>query len=322
MLQVEAIRAAITRVLTERRDAVVIGSDVALHGGPYRATGGLLAEFGPDRVLDLPRNASAIFGFARGLALAGRDVICEVAPEDALRAATSLARDAERWLGQQGTFVEATYGRRPSDAPPAHAPPGAIVLRIPAFRGSDLESTMASIPGATVFSPARPADAYAAICAGVAKPGTVTVVLEHENLYRGHDDDTSFLGAGDDVGEVAPPLAWRQVRPGRDGTVVTWGFGVIEAAQAAEVLAAEGYAIGVIDLVQLSSLSTDALKRAAETTGRVVVAASTGAGFGAELAYALTRAAFLSLEAPVVVVATERDGPGALVAAMRAAADY
>jgi pyruvate dehydrogenase E1 component beta subunit len=315
MLQVEAITAAIDAVLRARADAVVLGPDVGAHGGPYRATSGLLEAFGPARVLDMPRNASAIFGVARGLALAGRDVICEVAPEDAARMASTLARDAASWVGQQRRMSDAMWDRSAAIRP--LGPPGAIVVRLPVLPETDIEGPLMGATGAAIWAPARPVDAFHAICHGVGAAGTVTFVLEHEALYRGHGAAIPEAELAAVPGASPAPGAWRLVREGEDLRIVTWGAGVGAAHEAAEKLASEGYAVGVVDVGCLSDLSAELLRAAVEPAGRALVAAPCGFSFAEALAGALTRAAFLSLEAPIAVVRLPGAEPSGLVDSTR-----
>jgi pyruvate/2-oxoglutarate/acetoin dehydrogenase E1 component len=320
MLQTEAIRAAIAAVLGARPEAVVIGPDVGAHGGPYRATSGLVERFGAERVLDMPRNASAIFGIARGLALAGRDVICEVAPEDAARMASTLARDAASWVGQQRRMSDAMWDRSAAIRP--LGAPGAIVMRLPVLPESDVEGPLLGANGAAVWAPARPVDAFHAICHGVGAAGTVTFVLEHEALYRGHGAPLPESDLARAPHDSPAPEAWRVVREGEDLRIVTWGAGVAAAWDASERLAAEGCSVGVVDVGCLSALAPQSLEAAVLPAGRAVVAAPCGLTFAEALAGALTRAAFLSLEAPVAVVALHGSAPNQLVDTARETIEF
>jgi 2-oxoisovalerate dehydrogenase E1 component beta subunit len=326
MLQVEAIRSALARGLGERRDALLIGSDVAGHGGPFRATSGLAELIGAERLLDMPRNPSTVFGIARGLALAGRPVVCELAPDDAERAIGALAHDAARWVEQQGTMVDASWGV-PQGAPKrAAGQVGAIVVRIPVARGTDLEGVLGvHARGARVFVPSRPIDAWQAICAGLAADGQVVFVLEPEELYRGHDAATA-LPEVERIADVAWPSAWREVRAGDDAVVVTWGAGVPVAAQASALLQREGYGVAVIDAVRIDGLPDGTfepkqLQAVGERAGRVLVATATGHSAGDGLARRIAEAAFLSLEAPVRAIVAPAD-PAKLVAELRQTLDY
>lgn len=331
MLQVEAIRKALGRVLAERADAVLIGPDVGVHGGPYCASSGLQETFGASRVLDMPRNASAIFGIARGLALAGRPVVCELAPEDAERAAAGLALDASRWLEQQRTLVDASWGVAPAVASKRSAGPiGPIVVRIPVATDSDVEGVLLRHGApARVVVPARPVDVWQAIVAGVRAAGTVTFVLEHEDLYRGHDATAVLPEPDHDEVDVAFPEIWREVRGGDDLVIITWGAGVMASVQAAEILGREGFGVAVIDAVEPGAAAVDEvdgdlrerMETAGERGGRLLVVVDSGRSAGDRLARALSEVAFLSLEAPVRVVRTA-GGPAAIAAAARRLLDY
>jgi pyruvate/2-oxoglutarate/acetoin dehydrogenase E1 component len=322
MKLVLAIREAMRRVLTEREGAVVIGPDVGAFGGVYRATAGLREVFGAERIIDLAHNPLASFGFARGLALAGRPVVCELAREDAAREAGALALDVARWSRLAEATVSAVWGKEPSAAR-AGSPVGPIVLRVPVAADADLAPWLAAAgPGVHVVPVTTGEDACEAIIGGLCGGASVVVALEPERLYRSETVAPEVLGGGP-LEAVAPPSGVRALTEPADGedlVLLCAGAGVAAAREVAAALGRERYGVAVYELRALAPLEPGQALEALGRCGRVVVHVD-GGPLGERLAGRLAAEAFLSLEAPVRAVPTSGEA-GALLEACRATLEF
>lgn len=287
---VEAVRQALGEVLAERGDAVLIGCDIGVYGGPFRATSGLRERFGAVRVLDTPPNPAAILGFSRGLKLAGKLPLCELPPELAARATGAVVDGVGRFEARTGE------------------PGGPFVVRIPVGRvahgmlseGDSPEAALAFATGLRVVCPSRPIDAWAMIRAAVGPRFSrePVVVLEPKALYR-------RLGAplpGDGGADEAVLTTARRARAGSDLTLIAWGASVPAAIEAAERMTADGVEAAVIDLRALVPLDVTTLGEAVRETGRALVVSDGAGAFAGAVAAEAMRAAFLHLEAPIGVV--------------------
>jgi pyruvate/2-oxoglutarate/acetoin dehydrogenase E1 component len=323
MKQVLAIRRAIERVLSEREGAVVIGPDVGAWGGVYRATAGLRGRFGADRVIDLAHNPLASFGFARGLALAGRPVVCELAREDAAREAGALAQDIARWSRLGEATVDATWGKA-AGSRRAEASVAPIVIRVPVGNDADLSPWLgASGPDVHVTLASSAQAAFAAIAGGVGSGASVVLVLEPEGLYRAGDVELgpledaplATIGVPGGVSPLSPVPA-----DGEDLVILAAGAGVPAARDVAAALGRERFVITVFELAALTPLALEPVTEALARCGRAVLHVD-GGPLGERLAGHLMAASFLTLEAPIRTVSTAA-GAASLLAACRSTLDF
>ncbi len=288
-----AIRGALGEAMAADARLVVLGEAVGRLGGLHHCTGGLLAQYGPRRVIDTPLSEAGLVGLAAGMAAGGGiPVVSLIDADRAWEAAGQILREL-RGLGR-GEW------------------PGRLVLRLPIddTRGPTPEPGVVAAlvaGGLRVASPATPADAGGLLRAALAASGP-TALLEPASLY-------GRRGAVD--GEPTPFGQPRIARAGEHCTVLAWGPFVAPAIEAAEALEAEGIRAEIIDLRSLSPRDDGALGAAVRRTGRVVVAGE--GGFARELLSAVTRAAFLYLESPP---ATAAGSAAALAAAVRASVRF
>lgn len=288
---VEAIRRALGEVLAAKPEAVLMGQDVGAHGGLFRATAGLLDRFGATRVLDVPPNAPAMLGLARGMKLAGHLPLVEIPPgESAARAGQALADDIGRMRLRTGGVLAGPFVVR---VPVGHvAVAGGATAGL--ADGDSPEPALARAEGLTVVAPSRPSDAWAMIHAAADHPEPV-VVLEPKALYRRKGAPL----APDAVPATDVLSRPRVVRDGKDLTFFAWGAGVPAAVEAAERITADGFECGVVDVRVLRPLPIEALGEALEETGRALVVHDGAGAFAGDVVAALQRVAFLSLEAPI-----------------------
>jgi len=283
---VQAVRLALERALAEDDRVVVLGEDVGLGGGAFRATEGLLERFGPQRVRDTPISEGAFTGVAVGLALEGYRPVVEYQFADFLTSGfTQIVNVAAKIHFRTGRPVPLVV-RAPSGGGIAGGP----------FHSQSPEAWFLRTPGLKVACPATAEDAGLLLGAAIRDPNPV-LVFEPKRLYtraRGpfaYDPDVPLFGA-----------AVR--RPGDDVTVVAYGRMVPLALEAAERVGADGIAAEVIDLRVLCPLDFATVAASVERTSRCLVASEDYAeyGVGAELASRVAGELFESLDAPVARV--------------------
>jgi pyruvate dehydrogenase E1 component beta subunit len=289
MTLVEAINLALARAMAEDPNVVVLGEDVGVNGGVFRATIGLQQRFGPERVIDTPLAELLISGLCVGMAAQGLRPVGEIQFMGfAYPCIDQLVSHASRLRNR-------TQGRL--SCPMVLRTPFGAGIRAPEHHSESTEAMLAHIPGLRVVTPSSPERAYGLLLAAIRDPDPV-VFLEPTRIYR------SAKGAVEDNGEVLPLDVGFVLREGRDITLVTWGAMVKETSAAADELAADGIDAEVIDLATLKPYDEETVLASVSKTGRCVIvheAARTG-GFGAEIAALIAERALLSLLAPVVRV--------------------
>jgi 2-oxoisovalerate dehydrogenase E1 component len=284
----DAVREALRTALGADERVVLLGQDIADYGGVFKATEGLAAEFGPDRVRNTPIIESGAIGAALGLALDGFRPVVEMQFGDFVscgfnQLVNNVATTRYRWGGAVPLVVRLPIGGGLGAGP---------------FHSQNVEAWFCHVPGLKVVAPSSPVDAKGLLLAAL-DDGNPVLVLEHKRLYR------SARGPVPPGHHVEPIGRARVVRPGRDATVVTYGAGVAWAVAAADVLAAEGAAdVEVIDLRSVAPWDRATVLDSVKRTSRALVAheAPLTAGLGAEIAATIGAEAFMWLDAPVARV--------------------
>jgi pyruvate dehydrogenase E1 component beta subunit len=281
----EAIREALREEMRRDERVFILGEDVADAGGVFKVTLGLLAEFGPTRVIDTPLSESAIVGAAVGAALMGMRPVAEVMFADF----TTIAMDA---IVNHAAKIHYLYGGELS------AP---LVVRMAYGAGpkwgsqhtQSVESWLANVPGLTIVMPATPADAKGLLKAAIRTANPV-IFLEHKMLYGKKGEVPE--------GEYLVPLGKADIkRSGEDVTIVAMGMMVDRALAAARTLAEEGTSAEVIDLRSIQPLDEETILVSVEKTGRLVIVheAPVRGGFGGEVAAVVANKALGYLDAPI-----------------------
>ncbi|WP_151445396.1 alpha-ketoacid dehydrogenase subunit beta [Lacisediminimonas profundi] len=287
MRYMQAVTQALRDSMTADQTVVVMGEDVAAAGGSFKATRGLLGEFGPQRVLDTPISESTIANAAVGAAMCGLKPVVEIMFMDFI----TLAMDA---LVNQAAKARFMFGGR-SNVPMVLRTPHGGGLNAGPQHSQCLEAWFAHVPGLKVVCPATPQDAYSLLRAAIDDPDPV-VFIENKALYGSKGEvDTTLAG---EIGRA------RIARSGRDLSIVTYGATLYAALAAADTLAREGIECEVIDLRSLQPWDEAAVFASVARTHRVVVAheAVRSFGCGAEIAARIAEDAFDELDAPVVRV--------------------
>jgi len=272
--------------MAEDGRVVVLGEDVGVLGGVFRATKGLQEAFGEGRVLDSPLAESSIVGIGVGLALAGMRPVVEI---------------------QFADFMHSTFDQMVSEAAKIHYRSNGdfsvpLVVRTPwgggghrgPYHSQAIEAFYAHVAGLKVVAPSTPADVAGLLRSAVEDPDPV-LFLEHKKTYR------KIAGVVPD-GDWRVPIGVADVaRPGDDMTVVTYGLHRHLSLEAAAALAEEDYSVEVIDLRTISPLDTETVLASAVRTGRVLVVHEDNVSFGvgAEVAALVAEHAFYDLDAPV-----------------------
>jgi 2-oxoisovalerate dehydrogenase E1 component subunit beta len=287
---VEAVRTALARAMDEDDSVLVLGEDVGVDGGVFRATDGLLARFGPDRVIDTPLSEALFCGLAVGLGSRGFRPVVE------FQFLGFLYPGLDQLVNHASRLRNRTRGRLSCPMVIRSVWGGGIGA--PEHHSEATEALLAHIPGLRVVIPSSPARAYGLLLAAIADPDPV-VFLEPARCYRSIREEVV------DDGQALPLDRCMVLRPGDDITIVSWGATIGEVLEAAEVLATnDEVQAEVIDVCTVKPLDTDAILSSVARTGRCVIvheAARTG-GVGAEIAAVLADEGLTSLLAPVARV--------------------
>jgi pyruvate dehydrogenase E1 component beta subunit len=287
---VDSINLALTRALADDPDVVVLGEDVGINGGVFRATAGLQERFGKLRVLDTPLAEGLIAGMSLGMATQGLKVVAEIQFMGFLYPAL------DQIANHMARLRHRTRGRL--TCPVVVRMPHGGGIHAPEHHSESLEVLLCHHAGLRVVCPGTPAAAYGLLLAAIRDPDPV-LFLEPTRLYRLAKQDVLDDG-------VAWPLDKAQVlRTGDDVTLVSWGAMLHETRQAAEQLAHEKIGCEIIDLTSLSPIDHDTILESVAHTGRLVIVheAARNAGLGAEIAATVAERALYDLLAPVQRVA-------------------
>src|SRR6266487_6504804 len=286
---VEAVNLALGRAMEDDPDVVVLGEDVGVSGGVFRATAGLQKRFGAERVLDTPLAELLISGLCVGMAAQGLKPVGEI------QFMGFIYPCLDRLVNHASRLRNRTQGRL--SCPMVLRTPHGSGIRAPEHHSESTEAMLTHIPGLRVVMPSSPERAYGLLLASIRDPDPV-VFLEPTRLYR------AAKGQVEDNGEALPLDVAFVLRQGHDVTLISWGAVVKEKLAAADELAAQGIEAEVIDLATLKPYDEETVLASVMRTGRCVIvheAARTG-GFGAEIAALLAERGLTSLLAPVARV--------------------
>jgi 2-oxoisovalerate dehydrogenase E1 component beta subunit len=283
---VEAVNLALAHEMQRDPDVLLLGEDIGVNGGVFRATNGLIARFGRERVIDTPLAEGAIAGVAVGMAAMGLKPVAEI------QFSGFIYPCIDQMINHASRLRHRTRGRL--TCPMVLRSPCGAGIHAPEHHSESPEALFAHMPGLRVVAPSSPARAYGLLLAAIRDPDPV-VFLEPTRLYR------LFRQEVLDDGEALPLDACFVSREGRDATVVAWGAMLHEVMRAAEFLEQEGVEIEVIDAATLKPLDFETILRSIEKTGRCVIAheAPRTCGVGAEIAAQIGERALYSLLAPV-----------------------
>ena len=285
----EAVNLALHRAMVEDDNVVMLGEDIGVNGGVFRATQGLRERFGFKRVLDTPLAEAMIAGVSVGMAAQGLKPVMEIQFLGFIYAAM------EHLVSHASRLRNRTRGRL--SCPLVVRSPMGAGIRAPEHHSESTEALFAHIPGLRVLVPSSPARAYGLLLAAIDDPDPV-IFLEPTRLYRMNPQVVV------DDGRRLPLDSCFTLREGQDITLISWGGSVHETLQAAAQLEQRGVSVEVIDVACLKPLDLDTLEASVRKTGRAVIIheAPRSCGVGAEIAASLYERALLDLQAPIVRV--------------------
>ncbi|MGB9429973.1 MAG: alpha-ketoacid dehydrogenase subunit beta [Gammaproteobacteria bacterium] len=286
LAMVEAITQAMAYELEHDPSVVVLGEDVGVNGGVFRATNGLQQRFGKDRVMDTPLAEALIAGMSIGMAAMGMKPVAEIQFSGFIYPAV------DQMINHAGRLRTRTRGRL--HVPMVLRAPSGGGIHAPEHHSESNEALFAHMPGIRTVMPSSPARAYGLLLAAIRDPDPV-VFLEPTRLYRLNKQEV------EDNGEALPLDTCFVLREGADVTLVSWGAMIHETLQAAAKLAEEGVGCEVIDLATVSPIDFETILESVEKTGRLVIIheAPRNCGVGAEVAATVAEKGIYSLKAPI-----------------------
>ncbi len=282
----QAVNDALRTAMRADSNVVVMGEDVGKFGGVFRATLGLVEEFGENRVIDTPLAEGGIIGAATGMAMYGMKPIPEIQFADFIFPAfDQIVNEVAKVRYRSGN---------------QYACP--MVIRTPYgggikgghYHSQSPESLFIHTAGLKVVVPSNPYDAKGLLLSAIESPDPV-LFMEPKRIYRASTGDVP-------EGHYTLPLEKANVvQEGSDVTVIAWGAMLHEAKLAVEQAGTEGISCELIDLRTLWPVDIETLAASAKKTGRVVIVheAPRTCGFGAELSSLIQERCFVHLEAPI-----------------------
>ncbi|MNF29708.1 Pyruvate dehydrogenase E1 component subunit beta [compost metagenome] len=282
----EAVNLALHRAMAEDERVVVLGEDVGVNGGVFRATLGLRDSFGFKRVIDTPLAETMIAGLAVGMAAQGLRPVVEI------QFMGFIYATMEHLVSHASRMRNRTRGRL--SCPMVLRSPMGAGIRAPEHHSESTEAMFAQTPGLRVVVPSSPARAYGLLLAAIDDPDPV-IFLEPTRLYRMNPQPLL------DDGRRLPLDSCFTLREGSDLTLVSWGASILETLKAADALAERGVSAEVIDVACIKPLDLDTLEASVRKTGRCVIVheAPRSCGVGGEIAASLYERVFLDLQAPI-----------------------
>lgn len=281
-----AINVAIQKSMQEDETVFCIGEDIALMGGSFGVTRGLLNEFGDQRVIDTPISEALIVGASVGAAAVGMRPIAEIMFGD------FMGSCFDQLLNQTAKMRYMNGGR--IDLPMVVRFPTGGGIQAAAQHSQSLEALLVHIPGLKVVFPSTPEDAYGLFLTAV-KDNDPVMFFEHKVLY----------GNGGKIDLDMEPIPFGKARifkEGTDVTVVATGVCLHQTMAVAKALEAEGISVEVIDPRTLYPLDKEAIYKSVEKTGRfcVVTEENKRCAWSAEIASLVAEDKFEFLKKPIV----------------------
>ncbi len=282
----EAVQEAMSEEMRKDKNVFLMGEEVAEYNGAYKASQGMLDEFGPERVIDTPIAELGFTGIGIGAAMNGlRPIIEFMTFNFSLVAIDQIINGAAKMMSMSG-------GQLP--VPIVFRGPTGNAGQLSSQHSQNFDSWYANTPGLKVVVPSNPRQAKGLLKAAV-RDNDPVIVMESELMYgdKGEvpEDDEFLLPIG--VAEV--------VREGADVTIVSFGKMMKVANEAADELAKDNIAAEVIDLMSIRPIDYAKVVASVKKTNRLVVVEEAWplGAISSELAYHIQRHAFDYLDAPV-----------------------
>ena len=282
----EAITRAHAWEMSHDPAVIVLGQDVGVNGGVFRATAGLQEQFGKLRVQDTPLAEGMIAGMSIGMAAQGLRPVAEIQFMGFLYPAMDqIANHMARLRNRTRSRLTCSLVLRMPHGGGIHAPE---------HHSECLEAMLAHHPGLRVVCPSSPARAYGLLLAAIRDPDPV-IFLEPVRLYRATRQEVA------DDGQAMELDVCYKLRDGTDVTIVTWGAMTVESSKAAQQLERDGVSCEILDLATLSPIDHDSILESVAKTGRLVIVheAPRNCGIGAEIAATVAEHGLYDLHAPI-----------------------
>ncbi|NJB36148.1 pyruvate dehydrogenase complex E1 component subunit beta [Croceivirga sp. JEA036] len=287
-------RQAIAEAMSEemRRDESIylMGEEVAEYNGAYKASKGMLDEFGPDRVLDTPISELGFAGIGVGSAMNGNRPIIEFMTFNfSLVGIDQIINNAAKIRQMSGGQF---------DCPIVFRGPTASAGQLAATHSQAFESWFANCPGLKVVVPSNPADAKGLLKASI-RDNDPVIFMESEQMYGDKGEVPE--------GEFTIPLGVAEIkREGKDVTIVSFGKIIKEAYKAADELEKEGISCEVIDLRTVRPMDHETILNSVKKTNRLVILEEAWpfGNVATEITYQVQEKVFDYLDAPIIKINT------------------
>lgn len=282
----EAVNMALAHELAADNNLVILGEDVGVNGGVFRATAGLREKFGYRRVMDTPLAEALIAGVSIGMATQGLRPVAEI------QFMGFLFPALEQIYCHAARMRNRTRGRL--SCPLVIRAPFGGGIHAPEHHSESTEALTAHIPGIRVVIPSSPQRAYGLLLAAIRDPDPV-LFLEPKRIYRAFKQEVV------DNGAALPLDTCFTLKQGNDVTLVSFGASMLETLQAAHQLEHDGISAEVIDVATIKPLDMATILSSVSRTGRCVIVheAARSFGVGAEISAQIAEKALLDLQAPV-----------------------
>ncbi|WBA81595.1 alpha-ketoacid dehydrogenase subunit beta [Endozoicomonas sp. GU-1] len=286
LTMVEAVNLALDHAMDNDPDVVLLGEDIGVNGGVFRATQGLRDKYGLKRVMDTPLAETLIAGISVGMAAQGMKPVAEI------QFMGFIFPAMEQLICHAARMRNRTRGRLA--CPLVLRAPFGGGIHAPEHHSESTEALFAHIPGLRVVIPSSPVRAYGLLRAAINEPDPV-IFLEPKRIYRA---SKQIIDAASDP---LPLDTCFTLKVGQDVTLVSWGASVRETMEAADILEGHGIFAEVIDVATIKPLDMETILTSVRKTGRCVIVheACRSFGVGAKIAAGLMERAFDDLKAPV-----------------------
>ncbi len=283
---IDALTMAMAWELEHDPRVVVLGEDVGVNGGVFRATAGLQQRFGDHRVYDTPLAEGMIAGVSIGMAVQGMRPIAEI------QFMGFIYPTVDQIINHAGRMRNRTRGRL--SCPMVLRAPYGGGIHAPEQHSESTEAIFAHMPGIRVVIPSSPSRAYGLLLAAIRDPDPI-VFLEPKRIYRLNKQDV------EDNGKALPLDVCYILRQGSDVTLVTWGAMTFETSKAADQMSKGGVSCEIIDLATISPIDYETILESVEKTGRLVIIheAARTCGVGAEIAAIVAEKGIYDLKGPI-----------------------
>jgi len=286
----EAVAEAMSEEMRRDPSVYLMGEEVAEYNGAYKASKGMLDEFGPERVIDTPISELGFAGVGVGSAMNGNRPIIEFMTFNfSLVGIDQIINNAAKMRQMSGGQI---------NIPMVFRGPTASAGQLGATHSQAFESWFANCPGLKVVVPSNPADAKGLLKSSIRDDDPV-IFMESEQMYGDKGEVPE--------GEYLIPLGVADVkREGKDVTIVSFGKIIKEAYKAADLLADEGIECEIIDLRTVRPMDHEAIFRSVQKTNRLVILEEAWpfGNVATEITYQVQSKLFDFLDAPIVKLNT------------------